>query len=86
MICVSEHLRRLKKVTLCKTPTKSKGYKDYYVIVVFDIAITIVRSSDINWLLLKNTNVPQHNYVDALLHWNHIFVVSAEGFNVLLEP
>lgn len=52
---------KLMKVTLCKTPTKSKEYKNYHATAVFDMAIAIVKGHGINWLLLKTLWSPRTN-------------------------
>ena len=70
---------RLKKIAIADPPTKPRGYDDYYLIVVFDIRISINArgSNGRDWRMLAETDLYPYRFEDAVHHLGRIFVVTS---------
>ena len=79
---------RLKKIEIADPPTKRCGYKDYYLIAVFDIRIAINArgSNGRGWRMLAAADLYPYMFKDVMCHVGRIFMVTSQGICFIWMP
>ena len=69
---------RLRKIAIRQVPNHSWGYRNAYVVVIFDKIVAIVRGST-GWILLKNQFLYTDVYSDAIEYEGLVFAATTHG-------
>ena len=69
---------RLRKIAICRVPNRSWGYRNAYVVAIFDKLVTVLLGST-RWILLKNQFLYTDEYYDAIKYEDLVFASTTHG-------
>ena len=76
----------LQKIAICRTPTRSWNYRDYYVFAIFD-KLVAVNSAGHEWILLQNQfRGKRVHYCDAIQYERLVFAATTRGIVFARNP
>ena len=70
--------RRLRKIVICRVPNRSWGYRNAYVVAIFDKLVAVLHGST-RWILLKNHFLYTDEYCDAIQYEGLVFAATTHG-------
>ena len=69
---------RLRKITICRVPNRSWGYRNAYVVATFDKLVVVLHGST-RWILLKNQFLYTDEYFDTIQYEGLVFAATTPG-------
>ena len=69
---------RLRKIAICRVPTRSWYYTNYDVVAIFDKLVAFLTSTP-RWILLKNQFLYMDGYCDAIQYELLVFAATTRG-------
>ena len=77
--------RRLRKIAICQVPNRSWGYRNAYVVAIFDKLVAVLHGST-RWILLKNQFLYTDVYCDAIEYEGLVFAATTRGTVFAWDP
>ena len=68
----------LRKITICRVPSRSWDYMNYEVVAIFDKLVAFLTSMP-RWILLKNQFLYTDEYCDAIQYEGLVFAATTRG-------
>ena len=69
---------RLRKIAICRVPSRYWDYSNYEVIAIFDKLVAFLTSTP-RWILLKNQFLYTDEYCDAIQYEGLVFAATTRG-------
>ena len=69
---------RLRRIAICRVPNRSWGYRNAYVVAIFDKLIVVLHGLT-RWILLKNQFLYTDEYCDAIQYEGLVFAATTRG-------
>ena len=79
---------RLRKIAICRVPSRSWNYKNYEVVVIFNKLVVVITDSTVRpWILLKNQFLyTDDEYYDAIEYEDLVFASTTRGTVFAWDP
>ena len=68
----------LEKIAICRVPDRSWGYRNAFVVVIFDKLVAVLHGST-RWILLKNQFLYRDEYYDAIQYEGLVIASTTHG-------
>ena len=75
----------LRKIAICRVPNRSWGYRNAYVVAIFDKLVAVLHDST-QWILLKNQFLYMDVYCDAIEYEGLVFTATTRGIVFAWDP
>ena len=76
---------RLRKIAIFRVPNRSWGYRNAYVVAIFDKLVAVLHGST-RWILLKNQFLYMDEYYDAIQYEGLVFAATTRGTVFAWDP
>ena len=76
---------RLWKIAISRVPNRSWGYRNAYVVAIFDKLVVVLHGLT-RWILLKNQFLYMDQYCDAIQYEGLVFAATTRGTVFAWDP